>query len=262
MTIPSHTPSGLPTPNASPTALVTGAGAPRVGRAVARLLGSKGYRLAIHANTSMAEAEAAVAEFAAEGIDAFAVQADLTDEAQVQRMTDAVLARFGRIDVLVNAAAIWKPKKLEATTAEDVRRNFDANTLSTFLCCQKIGLQMTKQPEGGTIVNIGDWAVARPYLDYAAYFPSKGAIPTLTRTFAVELASRNPRVRVNAILPGPVMLPADLSPAEREGAVRGTLVKREGTPEHVAHAAWFLIWNDFVTGVCIPVDGGRTICSD
>lgn len=262
MTIPSHTPSGLPTPNASPTALVTGAGAPRVGRAVARLLGSKGYRVAIHANTSMAEAAAAVAEFAAEGIDSFTVQADLTDEAQVQRMSDEVLARLGRIDVLVNSAAIWSPKRLEETTADDVRRNFDANTLSTFLCCRTIGLQMTKQPEGGTIVNIGDWAVARPYLDYAAYFPSKGAIPTLTRTFAVELASRNPRVRVNAILPGPVMLPAELSPAEREEAVRGTLVKREGTPEHVAHAAWFLIWNDFVTGVCIPVDGGRTICSD
>jgi pteridine reductase len=65
---------------------------------------------------------------------------------------------------------------------------------------------MVAQPEGGSIVNIGDWAIARPYLNYAAYFPSKGAIPTLTRTFAVELGTRNPRVRVNAILPGPVLL--------------------------------------------------------
>ena len=120
---------------------------------------------------------------------------------------------------------------------------------------------MADQPTGGVIINIGDWAVARPYLNYAAYFPSKGAIPALTRDLAVELAARNPRVRVNAILPGPVMLPPDLPAAEREKSIAGTLVKREGSPEHIAHAVLFLIENDFVTGTCIPVDGGRTIAS-
>jgi pteridine reductase len=118
---------------------------------------------------------------------------------------------------------------------------------------------MTNQPTGGAIVNIGDWATARPYLNYSAYFPSKGAIPTLTRDFAVELASRNPRVRVNAVLPGPVMLPPDLPEAERQAAIAGTLVRREGTPQHVADAVLFLLENDFITGVCLPVDGGRTI---
>jgi pteridine reductase len=120
---------------------------------------------------------------------------------------------------------------------------------------------MADQPRGGAIVNIGDWATARPYPDYAAYFPSKGAIPTLTRDFAVELAARNPRIRVNAVLPGPVMLPKELSEAERAQAIAGTLVKREGSPQHVADAVAFLIGNDFVTGVCLPVDGGRTIAS-
>jgi pteridine reductase len=76
---------------------------------------------------------------------------------------------------------------------------------------------------------------------------------------AAELARRNPAVRVNCILPGPVMLPRHLSAAEREHAIAGTLVKREGQPEDVAHAVLFLIENDFVTGVCLPVDGGRTI---
>ena len=84
--------------------------------------------------------------------------------------------------------------------ADDVRRFFEVNTLSTFVCCQHAGLIMTEQDEGGAIVNIGDWAVERPYRDYSAYFISKGAIPTLTRMFAVELA---PKVRVNAVLPGP-----------------------------------------------------------
>ena len=81
----------------------------------------------------------------------------------------------------------------------------------------------------------------------------------MTRTLAVELARRNPRVRVNCILPGPVMLPENLSPEERHEAIAGTLLRREGTPEHVAHAVVFLVENDFVTGVCLPVDGGRSI---
>ena len=118
---------------------------------------------------------------------------------------------------------------------------------------------MIRQSEGGCIINIGDWAVARPYLNYAAYFPSKGAIPTLTRCLAVELGSRNPKVRVNCILPGPVMLPPDLPEAERQQAIDATLVKREGRPENIAQAAIALIDNDFITGVCLPVDGGRTI---
>jgi pteridine reductase len=118
---------------------------------------------------------------------------------------------------------------------------------------------MAAQPEGGAIVTIGDWAVARPYPDYAAYFVSKGAIPAMTRALAVELALRNPAVRVNCILPGPVMLPPDLAPEERARAVAGTLVKREGRPEHIGQAVLFLVENDFVTGICLPVDGGRLI---
>ena len=86
-----------------------------------------------------------------------------------------------------------------------------------------------------------------------------GLIPTLTRALAVELAARNPAVRVNCILPGPVMLPPDLPQAERDESIAGTLVKREGTPAHIVQAVLFLIDNDFVTGVCLPVDGGRTI---
>jgi pteridine reductase len=118
---------------------------------------------------------------------------------------------------------------------------------------------MAAQPTGGVIVNLGDWAVVRPYSNYASYFPSKGAISTLTRNFAVELAARNPRMRVNAVLPGPVMLPPDMPAQEREQAIAGTLVKREGTPQHVADAVVFLAENDFMTGVCLPVDGGRSV---
>ena len=120
---------------------------------------------------------------------------------------------------------------------------------------------MVKQTSGGAIVNFGDWAFVRPYRNFAAYFPSKGAIPTLTRSLAVELAARNPRVRVNAILPGPVLLRSSLTPEQRASVIGATLVKREGTAEQMAHAVRFLLENDFVTGVCLPVDGGRSVYS-
>lgn len=247
------------TNKAAPVALVTGSGAPRIGRAVARALAAQGYRLALHAHRSQAAGAATVQEFRAQGVDCALFLADLQESAAVARLVDQTSARFGRIDALVNCAAIWERRPLEQVAAEDVERHFRVNTLATFLCCQQVGLRMVEQEQGGAIVNLGDWAIVRPYLDYAAYFPSKGAIPALTRSLAVELATRNPRVRVNAVLPGPAMLPDDLSPEDRAAAIAGTLVKREGTPEHVADAVLFLLRNDFVTGVCLPVDGGRSV---
>jgi pteridine reductase len=244
----------------SKVALVTGSGKQRVGSHVAELLASRGYAIAVHYNTSEGEArETARALEARFGVTVFPVQANLGDEAAVKRMVSEVRARFSRIDVLVNCAAIWNRKALEEVTAADVREHLDANLLGTFLTCQHVGLAMVKQPQGGCIVNVGDWADVRPYKDYAAYFPSKAAIPGLTRVFAVELGMRNPRVRVNAVLPGPVMLPPEVAGAEREAVIAGTLVKREGSPEHVALAVLHFVENDFVTGTCLPVDGGRTV---
>jgi pteridine reductase len=240
-------------------ALVTGSGKRRVGWYVVQALAARGYALAVHYRSSAAEAAETVEALRAGGLEALALQADLTDEGSVRDLVGRTLGQFGRLDVLVNCAAAWRPRRLEDVTAADVRYFFETNTLGTFLCSQQAGLAMVKQPEGGCIVTLGDWAVVRPYANYAAYFPSKGAIPTLTRTLAVELGTRNPAVRVNCVLPGPVMLPPDLPEAERRQAIDATLVKREGKPEHVAQAVLFFLDNDYVTGVCLPVDGGRTV---
>lgn len=148
---------------------------------------------------------------------------------------------------------------MEQASAEPVRREWEANTLGSYLCCRRAGLQMVKQDSGGCIVTICDWAIVRPYVDHVAYFISKGAIPTMTRTLAVELAARNPNVRVNCVLPGPVLFPEDMPAEEKRTAIAATLLKKEGSPEHVAHAVMFLVENDFITGVCLPVDGGRSI---
>ena len=240
-------------------ALVTGSGKRRIGRFVAEELAQRGYAMAIHYRSSEAESRELLSEHRGRGVESEVFAADLGNELAVQEMVAKIVARFGRIDVLVNCAAIWRSKSLEEVTAADVRESFDANTLGTFLVSQQVGLLMTRQTEGGSMVLVGDWAVARPYLDHAAYFVSKGSIPTITRCLAVELASRNPRVRVNCVLPGPVMLPDDFPPEARERVVAATLVKREGKPANVVQAVMHFIDNDFVTGTCLPVDGGRTI---
>jgi len=246
-------------PPTTRVALITGAGRHRVGSVIAATLAARGYQIALGYHRSAEAAQETIARFHQQGVRAQAFHADVSVEAEADRLFDEVSAAFGRLDLLVTAAAVWQPKPLEQVTAADVRRQFEINALGTFLCCRRAGLIMVGQPEGGAIVTIGDWAIMRPYPDYAAYFAAKGAIPTITRTMAVELARRNPAVRVNCILPGPVMLPPDLPPEERERAIAGTLVRREGRPEHIAHAVVFLAENDFVTGVCLPVDGGRTI---
>jgi pteridine reductase len=251
----------IPAMSTTKVALITGSGKHRIGNVVATALADRGYNVALHYNRSADEAKETVAELEQKGVRAAAFQADVSKEADVVRLFEETLAAFGRLDVLVTAAAVWQPKPLEDVTAEDVRRQFDVNTLGTFLCCQRAGLIMAKQPEGGAIVTIGDWATARPYPGYAAYFASKGALPTLTRALAVELSRRNPAVRVNCVEPGPVMVPEDLSEHEVKGAVAGTLLKRLGRPENIAQAVVFLVENDYITGICLPVDGGRTIAS-
>ncbi len=248
-------------PTTRKVALVTGSGKRRIGWHVAEALAGRGYDLVLHYRTSAADAEAAANQFRARGIQALALGADLTQEQAARDLVTETLRQMGRLDVLVNCAAAWSRKPLEDVTAADVRFFFETNTLSTFLCSQHAGLAMVRQPEGGCIITLGDWAIERPYRDYAAYFPSKGAIPALTRCLAIELGTRNPNVRVNCILPGPVLLPLDLPETERAEAIRATLVKREGRAEHVAQGVLFLIENDFMTGVCLPIDGGRTIYS-
>ncbi|HZU37165.1 MAG TPA: SDR family oxidoreductase [Gemmataceae bacterium] len=242
-----------------PVALVTGTGRRRVGWYVADALAARGYSVAWHYHTAAADVEEAVARWRSRSVEGITLQADLADESAARNLVRTVVQQFGRLDVLVNCAAIWRRRRFEDTTAADVTAHFRANVLGTFVCAQEAGLAMVRQPEGGCIINFGDWAEARPYLDFAAYFATKGGIPALTRCLAVELGTRNPRVRVNCILPGPVLWAPDLPEAERREAIRATLVQREGRPENVAQAVLALIENDFIRGASLPVDGGRTI---
>ncbi len=242
-------------------ALITGSGAKRVGNVVAHILAEAGMNIALHYNRSKDEAIQTVEELKRTySIEAKEFQADLIDEEQVKSLAENVRKAFNRIDVLVNTASgQFKKILLEKTTAKDLDSAYAINTRATFLCCKYVGEIMVKQEEGGNIINVADWAITRPYLDYSAYLVSKGAIPTLTITFAKELAKRNPKIRVNYISPGPVMLPADMPEEEKRESIEGTLLKTEGSPEDIAWTVLYYAVANFVTGDNSFVDGGRHI---
>ena len=245
--------------NTLKTVLITGSGRHRLGCSLAHSLATSGYRIALHYHQSESAAKATVDELQQQGVETLALQADVTQQDQVEQMFTQLIDQFGRLDVLVTTAAIWEPTPLESISAKEIRNSFDVNTLGTALCCRAAGLIMARQPTGGSIITVGDWSIERPYTDHLAYFISKGAIPAMTRALAVDLAARNPRVRVNCIHPGPVLFPAELSEQQRQQVVDATLVKQADCPEAFHQTVKFLIDNDFVTGVCLPIDGGRTI---
>ncbi len=240
-------------------ALVTGSGRDRVGNVIARSLAEDGFSIALHYHSSAESAEETAEQMRNDGVACEAFQANVASQSDVNQMFDAIEKRFARLDVLVTTASTWDSVPLEQVTADDLWRDFNVNTLGTFLCARRAGMRMVEQETGGAIITIGDWAIERPYLNHAPYFVSKGAIPTLTKTLAVEFAHRNPKVRVNCIHPGPVMFPQDCGEEEKQELINSTLVKDANNPQAVADAVKFLIGNSFVTGVCLPVDGGRTI---
>lgn len=238
-----------------PVAFVTGSVADRVGRCVAEHFQSQGFRVVLHSHNNPDGATHA----SLRGQQVLRLSGAIEDESTVIAWRDQIVAAEGRCDVLVQSAAMWNPKPLEETTCDDFAAYMNVNAIGPALGGKHFGLLMASQPSGGAIVNIGDWAVRRPYRDFCAYLASKGAVKTITESLAVELASRNPRVRVNAILPGPVKLDDRVSKQRREQIRRECLLKREGTAEDVARAAYFLATSVFVTGVSLPVDGGRSI---
>ena len=244
----------------APVALVTGSGARRVGREIATELARHGCRTLIHAHQSLDQAhqlsESLRERFAAESI---VVSGPVENSESAEHWTRQAVDAFGRLDILVNSAAIWWPTSIDQITTSELQRYFGVNVLGSFQCCRAAAAVMQTQTRGGSIVNLGDWATVRPYLDHAAYFLSKGSIDVMTRSLAVEFAQRNSAIRVNCVKPGPVMLSDDVSQAQRDKLAASTLTGQVGRAEHVAHAVRFLCENTFVNGVCLPVDGGRSV---
>jgi pteridine reductase len=234
-------------------ALVTG-GARRLGRAIALALGNAGANITVHYHSSVEPALAVVAELHALGVGAAAVAGDLADVAAAERVVDAAVAHWGRLDVLVNNAGIWGKTPLGSVTPERWDELHHTNLRSMFFLAQRAAPAL--RAANGAIVNIADVGVLRPWKNYTPYLVSKGGVATLTEALAKDLA---PEVRVNAVAPGPVLMPDDWSAEQSAAAARSTLLGRLGSAEDVAQAVVFLAGAPYVTGVLLPVDGGQRL---
>lgn len=234
-------------------ALVTGAGQ-RVGAAIAERVAAAGATVAVHYHRSSEGAELVCRNIAAQGGQAFALRADLSDANQVTRLMDEALAGLGGLDLLVASAAGYDRQPFVDVSADDFDRSLALNVRAPFLLAQ--AARPALSANGGSIVLVTCTSPRAPYSGYASYIVSKGALQTLMRVLAVELA---PEIRVNAVAPGTVLPPVGLSPAELGALVEATPLSRIGSATDVADAVVYLATAPFVTGVEIVVDGGRSI---
>lgn len=229
-------------------ALVTGA-ARRIGRAIAFALAAEGARVAVHFGRS-AEDASETARLAGNGARTFG--ADLRSLDEIRRLAKDVRRDMGRIDFLVNNAALFGRTPFLETTEAEWDRFHDVNLKAPFFLTQAVAREMDE----GAIVNIADTGGVNLWPGYLAYGSSKAGLAALTRGFARALA---PKIRVNAILPGPMLPPEGEGDLESlDEAVAKTLLRRPGSPLDIAAAVRFLLTDGaYITGALLPVDGGR-----
>ena len=233
--------------------LVTGAGT-RVGRAIALALGKAGMRVGVHYYGSEKGARQTVDEIIRAGSDARTLPGDLTDPATGPRVIEHISKVFGGLDVLVNSAAVMLRTPIGEVLVEDWDAMFALNLRAPFFLSQSAARAM--KDRGGVIINIADLAAFESWRNYVPHAITKAGIVQMTRGLAHALA---PKIRVNAIAPGAVLLPEGYGPELRDKLVSTTPLGRIGSPDDVAQAVIYLITADFVTGETIIVDGGRHV---
>lgn len=236
-------------------AVVTGG--KRIGQVVARALAGRGADLVLTYRGSRREAEQTAQDVVSAGRRATIVAADVSTPEAGAAIAAHAVATFGRLDVLVNMASIYRSRALDAVTSSWWDDDIDVNLRSVFLCVQACVPAM-RSAGGGRIVNFADWLArsGRPaYPGFTPYFSAKAGVVGLTEALALELAAD--RILVNAIAPGPILPPPDLPQAEVDEVAKATPLGRWGGADEIARAVLFLCETDFVTGETIRVDGGR-----
>ena len=237
--------------------LVTGA-ARRVGAAIARRLHATGANLMLHYRGAESDAQALQAELNTVRESSVAlVQADLLNVAGLAEIVKNTLARFERIDALVNNASTFYPTPMGEITPVQWDDLMGSNLKAPLFLAQAAAPHLKKT--GGSIVNIADIHAERPLKNYVVYSIAKAGLVGLTRTLARELG---PEVRVNAVAPGPILWPEDNSfdAVSRQRIISHTLLKRVGEPEDIDRAVYYFVAEaPYVTGQVLAVDGGRSV---
>lgn len=233
------------------TILVTGA-ARRLGRSLALELGAAGANLLVHHHASPDQADATCDALRRLGVAAEPFQADLRTTEGIASLFASV-DRHGDLHGLVNSAAVMQAGDLLEVGEADWDDTLDLNLKGTFFVLQQAARRL-RRVGGGAIVNIADIAGLRPWPRFAVHSISKAGVLALTQVAALALA---PDIRVNAVVPGPVLKPDHMRSERWEALAQSLPLRRAGSPEDVARAVRFLMENDFVTGEALLVDGGN-----
>jgi NAD(P)-dependent dehydrogenase (short-subunit alcohol dehydrogenase family) len=236
-------------------AIITGG--KRIGRVVARHLAERGMDLVLSYRGSKDEAQQTVGDVESAGRQATIVAADVSRPPDCAAVVAHAVAAFGRLDVLVNMASVYRSKPLGEVSADYWDADLDVNARSAFLCAHA-AIPHMRAGGGGRIVNFADWLArsGRPrYKDFTSYYVAKAAVVALTESLALEVA--HDHILVNAIAPGPIVPPPDMSQEEIDEVAKATPVGRWGGEAEIAKAVVLLCETDFITGETIRVDGGR-----
>lgn len=238
---------------------VTGS-ARRVGRAIALGFAQQGANVIIHHHSpsSADAAKSAVEEAKAFGVDTLLVQGDQSNPQDVAKIFEKIEARFGRLDVMVNSAANFMKTPLLEISYEEWQEVLGVNLTGPFLCTQHAARMMNKSEKGGSIINISDVGGLRPWKTRPHHSVAKAGVIMLTKASAKSLGQYN--IRVNAIVPGPILPSSDDDdPSNFEAMGKKLPLMRTGNPSDVTDACIFLAMSSFITGTILTVDGGESI---
>ncbi len=235
--------------------LITG-GAVRVGRAISKELALGGAVVCCQYFNSASEARQLKEEVQKNGGKLEVYPADLSKISSGKNLVEKIHREYGRIDVLVNNAALFFKTPFGTVSEEQWDTLLNLNLKAVFFLSQEVG-RLMRNRKSGKIINIADSGALSPFPSYLPYSISKAGVVALTKGLAKALA---PHVQVNCINPGPVLFPDEFPDNEKDFAIKQTLLNRAGTPDDIARTVRFLIeGTDYITGTCVAVDGGRHI---